>query len=83
VEEEAVKKAARELLMKLKDLLSLDWRERNESRARVKLAIEDLLDTGLPRAYTPDLYKEKCDRVFAHVYAAYAQRGVSVYSGRV
>jgi type I restriction enzyme R subunit len=82
-EQEAVKKAARELLMKLKELLSLDWRERNESRARVKLAIEDLLDVQLPRAYTPELYKQKCDKVFEHVYAAYAQRGVSVYGGRV
>ncbi|MBL7983184.1 MAG: type I restriction endonuclease subunit R [Flavobacteriales bacterium] len=82
-EQEAVKKAARELLMKLKELLSLDWRERNESRARVKLAIEDLLDSGLPRAYTPELYKQKCDKVFQHVFAAYTQRGVSVYGGRV
>ena len=66
------------LLQKLNELLTLDWRQRNDSRAKVKLAIEDLLDTELPRAYTPELYQQKCTRVFAHVYAAYAQRGGSV-----
>ena len=78
-EEEQVKNAARELLSKLKGLLTLDWRQRNESRARVKLTIEDMLDLQLPRAYTPELYQQKCDRIFQHVYRAYAQPGVSVY----
>jgi type I restriction enzyme R subunit len=81
-EQETVKKAARELLMKLKELLTLDWRDRTDSRAKVKLAIEDLLDSSLPRAYTPQLYQQKCDRLFEHVYSAYAQRGVSFYSSR-
>jgi type I restriction enzyme R subunit len=81
-EQETVKKAARELLMKLKELLTLDWRDRIDSRAKVKLAIEDLLDSSLPRAYTPQLYQQKCDRLFEHVYSAYAQRGESFYSGR-
>ncbi|MEZ4790899.1 MAG: type I restriction endonuclease subunit R [Flavobacteriales bacterium] len=80
-EQEAVKKAAKDLLARLKELLTLDWRQRNDARAKVKLAIEDLLDKELPRAYTPELYQQKCGRVFEHVFAAYAQRGVSVYHG--
>ena len=79
-EQETVKKAARELLMRLKELLTLDWRSRTDSRAKVKMAIEDLLDTNLPRAYTPQLYQQKCDRLFEHVYGAYYQPGSSIYS---
>jgi type I restriction enzyme R subunit len=79
-EQDTVKKAARELLMKLKELLTLDWRDRTDSRAKVKMAIEDLLDNSLPRAYTPQLYQQKCDRLFEHVYGAYYQPGSSVYS---
>jgi type I restriction enzyme R subunit len=79
-EQETVKKAARELLMRLKELLTLDWRDRTDSRAKVKMAIEDLLDTNLPRAYTPQLYQQKCDRLFEHVYGAYYQPGSSIYS---
>ncbi len=80
-EEEDVKKAAKDLLSKLKELLTLDWRQRNDARAKVKLAIEDLLDKELPRVYTPELYQQKCGRVYEHVFGAYAQRGVSIYGG--
>ena len=44
-----------------------------------KVAIEDLLDQGLPRAYTPDLYKQKCSAVFEHVYEVYGDKGASLY----
>jgi type I restriction enzyme R subunit len=44
-----------------------------------QLAIEDMLDQGLPRSYTPDLYKLKCSAVFEHFYETYGDRGVSIY----
>lgn len=50
-EHEEVKKVARQLLERLKELLVIGWRQRVGSRARVRLAIEDALDDGLPRAY--------------------------------
>jgi type I restriction enzyme R subunit len=79
-EERAVlKKVAKDLLEKLKQLLVLNWRQTVTARSRVKLAIEDVLDQGLPRAYTPDLYKQKCSAVFEHFYEAYGERGVSIY----
>lgn len=78
-EEETVKHAAKDLIATLKALLTLDWRERNEARARVRLAIEDLLDKGLPRAYTPELYQQKCGRVFDHIFQGYSQPGMSIY----
>ena len=67
------------MLEKLKQLLVLNWRQTVSARSRVKLAIEDLLDQGLPRAYTPDLYKQKCSAVFEHVYEVYGERGASLY----
>ena len=45
----------------------------------MKLAIEELLDHGLPRAYTPDLYQQKCSAVFEHFYETYGDRGASLY----
>ncbi len=74
-----VKKVARDLLMKLKGLLVLNWRQKSSARSKVKLAIEDILDGGLPTAYTPDLYQEKCSTLFEHVYESYPERDQGVY----
>jgi len=50
-----VKKVSRELLQTLKaEKLALDWRKRQQARAQVRVAIETLLDQGLPEAYTPE-----------------------------
>jgi type I restriction enzyme R subunit len=75
-----VKKVARELLEKLKQLLVLNWRQKAAARSQVKLAIEDVLDQGLPRAYAPDLYKQKCTAIFMHVYETYGDRGATASS---
>jgi type I restriction enzyme R subunit len=74
-----VKKVARELLTKLKALLVLSWRTKVGARAQVKNAIEDVLDTGLPRAYSPEMYQQKCSAVFEHTYESYPESGRSVY----
>ena len=75
-----VKKAARELLARLKALLVLNWRQKSAARSQLKLAIEDTLDTGLPRAYTSELYHQKCSAVFEHVYESYPERNVGEYA---
>ena len=75
-----VKKAARELLSRLKALLVLNWRQKSTARSQLKLTIEDTLDTGLPRAYTPELYQQKCSAVFEHVYESYPERHAGVYA---
>ncbi len=74
-ERDEIKKVARELLLKLEALLVINWRQKNTARSQVKLAIEDVLDNGQPRAYSPYLYKEKCARVFEHVYEVYGDPG--------
>jgi type I restriction enzyme R subunit len=73
-EQAEVKKVARDLLIRLKDLLVLDWRRKATARSQLKLAIEDALDAGLPRAYPPALYAQKCAAVFEHVYESYPER---------
>ena len=75
-----VKKVARELLARLKELLVLNWRQKSTARSQLKLTIEDTLDSGLPRAYTPEVYREKCSAVFEHVYESYPERGAGVYA---
>lgn len=74
-----VKKVARDLLARLKALLVLNWRQKSTARSQLKLTIEDTLDSGLPRAYTPELYKQKCSAVFEHVFESYPERHASVY----
>lgn len=80
-EREEVKKVARQVLERLKSLLALDWRRQTQARAQVRLAIEDTLDTGLPRAYTPELYQGKCSAIFEHVFESYQGEGARIYSG--
>jgi len=80
-ERDEVKKVARELLTRLKELLVLNWRQKAAARSKLKLTIEDTLDTGLPRAFTPELYRAKCSAVFEHVYESYPEQQFNVYSG--
>jgi type I restriction enzyme R subunit len=74
-----VKKVARALLERLKSLLVLNWRQKSAARSQLRLMIEDTLDSGLPRAYTPELYNDKCSAVFEHVYERYPDQGRSIY----
>ena len=61
-------------MAKLGGLLLLDWRKKQSTRARLMESIKDTLDTGLPRPYTPELYREKRAAVFEHVYESYPER---------
>jgi type I restriction enzyme R subunit len=74
-----VKKVARDLLARLKLLLVLNWRQKSSARSQLNLAIEDVLDGGLPRAYDKPLYEQKCAAIFEHVFEAYPERDESVY----
>lgn len=76
-----VKKVAESLLDKLKrEKLVLDWRKQQTTRAIVLTTIKDILDE-LPRAYSKELYEQKCDTVYQHFYDSYQDRGTSVYAG--
>jgi type I restriction enzyme, R subunit len=75
-----VKKVARELLVRLKALLVLNWRQKQQARAKLMETINGTLDEGLPRIYTPDLYHQKCSAVFEHVYESYPEKNAGVYA---
>jgi type I restriction enzyme, R subunit len=79
-ERNEIKKVAHDLLTRLKELLVLDWRQRAAARSQVRLTIEDVLDTGLPRAYTPEVYQTKCSAIFEHVYESYSERNAGTYA---
>ncbi len=54
------------LLAKLtQELLVLDWKKRQQTRAAVQVTIEDNLD-GLPAVVDAPLYRQKCSRAFEH-----------------
>ncbi len=80
-ERQEVKRAARGLLVTLKrELLTLDWRKRQQSRAQVRIAVEQSLDAGLPRIYSPELFDRACDAVYQHLYDAYSDADHNVYA---
>jgi type I restriction enzyme, R subunit len=56
-----------------REKLVLDWRKRQQTRADVLLTIEHVLDDGLPRAYTPEDYRQRCAIVYEHVYDSYPE----------
>ncbi|MBA7602243.1 hypothetical protein ES703_09329 [subsurface metagenome] len=79
-EVQQVKKVAKELLAKLKrEKIVLDWRKRQQSRAAVRLCVEQVLDE-LPQTYTPELYQKKCDLIYQHIYDSYFGPGKDLYA---
>ena len=79
-EREEVKKLAKGMLGRLKELLNPNWRQTAQARAKVRLAIEDTLDEGLPRVYTKDVYQTKVEVVFEHVFEKYPDFGSNPYA---
>ncbi len=79
-EEAQVKKIARELLETLKrEKLVLDWRKTQATRAAVRVVIEDKLDE-LPEVFTKEIYAQKCNTVYQHIFESYYGEGRSVYA---
>ena len=72
-ERDEVKKVARQLLATIRGVLTVDWQKTTQSRARVLEVIKDALDSGLPPAYTPELFEAKSGAVFQHVYERYGR----------
>jgi type I restriction enzyme R subunit len=78
-EEAQVKRVAEELLAILQhDKIVLDWRKEQSTRAAVRVAVEETLDR-LPEKFTRQLYAQKCDAVYQHVFDSYWDDGHSVY----
>lgn len=80
-EKQQVKRAARYLLELLKkEKLVLDWRKKQQARAEVLYTIETVLDTDLPRSYSTEIFRKKCEIVYQHIYDNYYGAGQSLYA---
>lgn len=80
-EKAQIKQAAREMLATLKrEKLVLDWRKKQQTRAQVRLVIEEALDKGLPGSYTREQYEASCNEVYQHIYESYDDKGQSIYA---
>ena len=66
-----MKKVARYLLSRVRRALAVGWRQKAQARAEVRLAIEDVLDEGLPRKFTPEIFQAKCSVLFEHVFETF------------
>ena len=70
-EKQKVKRVARDLLEKLKrEKLVLDWRKRQQSRAAVRVLIEDMI-WQLPERYTDEMCRQKSAQIYQHIYDNY------------
>ena len=79
-EKREAKRIARELLTTLsREKLVLDWRKRQQSRAAVRVAIEDTI-WRLPECYTDEMCRQKSAQVYQHVYDNYWGAGQSIYA---
>ena len=78
-EKTQVKQVADELLRRLSAASSCSTGARSRStRAAVRVAVEETLDR-LPDAFTRQIYAQKCDAVYQHVFDSYWDDGHSVY----
>ena len=78
-ERDAVKAISKDLLETLqRERLVLDWRQRQQSRAAVKVTVAEILDE-LPERYTQVIYDQKCEVVYQHIYDCYYGNGNSIY----
>jgi type I restriction enzyme, R subunit len=79
-EKHEIKKVAKELLSTLKqEKLVLDWRRRQQTKAAVKVAIEEIL-ARRPESYSTEAYQRKCQEVYQHVYECYSEEGFHIYT---
>ena len=81
---EEVKTAVRELLETLKrDHLVLDWRKRQQLCAKVKSTVHTTLDEELPDCYDVELFGQKSEAIYQHIYDSYYGEGKSIYTETV
>ena len=78
-EAKRVRGAAKKVLEHVEEKLVLDWKRRQQTRAAVRVAVGTVLDHELPEVYGPELFDQKVDAIFDHIYASYFDNGGSVY----
>ena len=74
-----VKTAAKQLLDHIADKLVLDWKRKQKTRAAVKVAVRRTLDNELPDIYGPELFDQKVDAIYDHIYTSHYDNGTSIH----
>jgi len=62
-----MKRIAKALTDKMQNIMVIDWRKKQQAKARVRSLIEEALDE-LPEAYGDDVWSKVCSEVFMHVF---------------
>jgi type I restriction enzyme R subunit len=77
-----IKRIAKQLLSKLKSdgINAVDWRKKQQIKARVRIEIEKQLSTLRPKPYSESDLMKKSDIAFQHFYDNYYGDGKSVYT---
>jgi type I restriction enzyme R subunit len=79
-EMDSVKKVARKMLNRLKqEKLVLDWRKKQQTRADVRLCIEECLDY-LPEKFEKGLFQQKCDTIYQYIFDSYPIVGTNAFT---
>ena len=74
-----MKKVARALLNRLKQLLVLNWRQKAAARSQTQVGHRGCPGHGAPACLQrPELYRQKCSAVFEHMYESYPERDAGV-----
>jgi type I restriction enzyme R subunit len=68
-QEVEVKKVARDLLLKLQDQLSFDWRATQQNRATVQSTIRFTLNELPEEPYPEPMWETKVDAVWAYIFS--------------
>lgn len=74
------KEASKKIIEGVNDLLVLDWRKKSGSQAKIRVFLEESMDKALPSHVDEDVWQQKCDLGFDHIYSSYFDNGSSVYS---
>ncbi|MDE0088365.1 MAG: DUF3387 domain-containing protein, partial [Candidatus Poribacteria bacterium] len=78
---EEVKTTVKGLIETLKQVnLVLDWRKQQQLRAQTEIAVQKILDEGLPETYTSEMFEKKWKAVYQHVFESYYGEGKSIYT---
>lgn len=77
-ERNEVKQIAKELVNNMKEILVIDWRKKQRTKARVRNFIEDKLDV-LPDSFDDELWPKTCSDIYMHIYEKYPGQGQNVY----
>lgn len=74
-ERDEVKRIAKALIERIQDILVIDWRKKQRTKARVRNVIEEILDE-LPDVYDDIAWPNTCSEVFFHIMEKYSGQGV-------